>query len=187
MGIRIKPLNARHLARAARSLDLFVATLVRETGGRIPPGFVVTLPKVVLAEQVTALVHLFETLEADLGIPDGILRLELMIETPQSLIAPDGRVALPALVDAAEGRCVAAHFGVYDHTASLQITAAHQTLDHPQTTGVRVGQLALDFAPPPGDPHIELYGARRNPIPTREQITHRPPLSAYRPSLELNQ
>ena len=46
-------------------------------------------------------------------------------------IAPDGRVALPGLVDAAEGRCVAAHFGVYDHTASLQITAAHQTLDHP--------------------------------------------------------
>ena len=131
VGIRVKPLNARHLARAARTLDLFVATLVRETGGRIPAGFVVTLPKVVLIEQVTALVDLFETLEAELGIPDGILRLELMIETPQSLIAPDGRVALPGLVDAAEGRCVAAHFGVYDHTASLQITATHQTLDHP--------------------------------------------------------
>jgi citrate lyase beta subunit len=131
VGIRIKPLNARHLARAARSLDLFLATLVRETGGPIPPGFVVTLPKVVLVEQVTALVDLFETLEADLGIPDGILRLELMIETPQSLIGPDGRVALPGLVEASQGRCVGAHFGVYDHTASLQITAAHQTLDHP--------------------------------------------------------
>ncbi|HKY60679.1 MAG TPA: phosphoenolpyruvate kinase [Gemmatimonadota bacterium] len=131
VGIRIKPLNARHLARAARTLDLFVTGLVGKTGGRLPSGFVVTLPKVVLVDQVTALVDLFETLEAELEIPDGTLRLELMVETPQSLIGPDGRVALPGLVDAAQGRCQAAHFGVYDHTASLQITAAHQTLDHP--------------------------------------------------------
>lgn len=131
VGIRVKPLNARYLERAARTLDIFLTGLVRESGGRIPPGFVVTLPKVVLAEQVTALVDLFETMEAELDISEGTLRLELMIETPQSLIAADGRVALPGLVDAAQGRCAAAHFGVYDHTASLQITAAHQTLDHP--------------------------------------------------------
>jgi hypothetical protein len=147
-----------------------VTTLARETGGRIPPGFVVTLPKVVLVDQVTALVDLFETLEAKLEIPAGSLRLELMIETPQSLIGPDGRVALPGLVDAAQGRCAAAHFGVYDHTASLQITAAHQTLDHPacdfarhlmQTalngTGVWLSDGATNVLPAP--PHRAREGA----------------------------
>jgi hypothetical protein len=53
-----------------------------------------------------------------------------MIETPQSIIDHRGECALPSLVAAAEGRCVAAHFGVYDYTASLNITAAHQSMDH---------------------------------------------------------
>lgn len=35
------------------------------------------------------------------------------------------------LVDAGRGRCEAAHFGTYDYTASLQITAAHQHMAHP--------------------------------------------------------
>ncbi|HET6341170.1 MAG TPA: phosphoenolpyruvate kinase [Gemmatimonadota bacterium] len=186
VGIRIKPLNARHLARGARTLDLFVTTLARETGGRIPPGFVVTLPKVVLVEQVTALVDLFETLEAKLEIHAGTLRLELMIETPQSLIGPDGRVALPGLVDAAQGRCAAAHFGVYDHTASLQITAAHQTLDHPacdfarhlmQTalngTGVWLSDGATNVLPAP--PHRAREGASLSVDQEREnrEAVHR--------------
>jgi hypothetical protein len=34
-------------------------------------------------------------------------------------------------VDACGGRCVAAHFGTYDYTASLGITAEHQRMDHP--------------------------------------------------------
>ena len=170
VGIRIKPLNARHLARGARTLDIFMTTLVGETAGRIPSGFVVTLPKVVLVDQVTALVDLFETLEAKLAISEGSLRLELMIETPQSLIGPDGRVALPGLVDAAQGRCAAAHFGVYDHTASLQITAAHQTLDHPACdfarhlmqaalngTGVWLSDGATNVLPAP--PHRAHEGA----------------------------
>ena len=179
IGIRIKPLNGRHLARGARTLDLFVTTLAAQTGGRLPTGFVVTLPKVVLAEQVTALIDLFESLEAEIGIPAGSLRLELMIETPQSLIARDGRVALPGLVDAAEGRCQAAHFGVYDHTASLQITAAHQTLDHPACdfarhlmqaalngTGVWLSDGATNVLPAP--PHRAREGSRLTADQERE-------------------
>jgi hypothetical protein len=54
-----------------------------------------------------------------------------MVETPQSLVATDGSMALPALVRAAQGRCTAAHFGVYDYTASVLITAAHQAMRHP--------------------------------------------------------
>ncbi len=46
-------------------------------------------------------------------------------------MAADGRSNLPLLLDAAEGRCVAAHFGTYDYTASCSITAAYQKMDHP--------------------------------------------------------
>jgi hypothetical protein len=38
---------------------------------------------------------------------------------------------LPAMLDAARGKCVAAHYGVYDYTASCDITAAHQHMQHP--------------------------------------------------------
>src|SRR5262249_36198607 len=38
---------------------------------------------------------------------------------------------LPQLVPAAQGRLQAAHFGTYDYTASLGITAAHQRMRHP--------------------------------------------------------
>src|SRR5215207_7244512 len=61
----------------------------------------------------------------------GSLKLELMVETTQSIIDHRGECALPLLVAAARGRCVAAHFGTYDYTASCQITAAHQHMTHP--------------------------------------------------------
>jgi citrate lyase beta subunit len=131
IGIRIKPLTAELATRGARTLDLFLTTLAEETGGRLPSGFVVTLPKVLIPEQVSALVDLLEALEERTAIPAGLLRLELMVETPQSILAPDGTSALPHLMAAARGRCVAAHFGVYDYTASLHLIAAEQVLDHP--------------------------------------------------------
>ena len=61
----------------------------------------------------------------------GTLRLELMIEMTQALIGADGRSPLPGFLAACEGRCVAAHFGTYDYTASCNVTAAYQTMDHP--------------------------------------------------------
>jgi citrate lyase beta subunit len=57
--------------------------------------------------------------------------MELMVETPQSIFDERGVVSLPSLVAAARGRVVAAHFGTYDYTASLGITAAHQHMRHP--------------------------------------------------------
>ncbi|MCH9651361.1 MAG: phosphoenolpyruvate kinase [Deltaproteobacteria bacterium] len=131
LGIRIKSFSEELVARSSRTLDLFLTAMLEATEGKIPDGFVVTLPKVVVPEQVAALVSFFELFEAEQGLEAGVLRLELMVETPQSLFDPAGRAALPLLVEAAKGRCVAAHFGVYDYTASLQITAEHQTLDHP--------------------------------------------------------
>lgn len=130
IGIRIKTLTEELTARAVRTLDLFVTTLVRTTGGKLPENFVVTLPKVTIPQQVTALVRMFEVLERRLGLPERILKMELMVEVTQSLFDSGGRAHLPVLLNAAEGRCVAAHFGTYDYTASCSITAAYQTMDH---------------------------------------------------------
>jgi hypothetical protein len=67
-----------------------------------------------------------------------------MIETPQSLMAPEGAVALRALVAAGSGRVVGAHFGTYDYTALLGITAAWQHMRHPACDHARaVMQAAL--------------------------------------------
>ncbi len=55
----------------------------------------------------------------------------MMIETTQSIINHQGQINLPLLLAAAEGRCVAAHFGTYDYTAGCNITAAHQHMLHP--------------------------------------------------------
>src|SRR5581483_8163633 len=89
------------------------------------------VPKVQLPEQVRAAVQLFELLEKKTGLEVGSLKIELMIETPQSIINERGEVALHSLVDAANGRCGSVHFGVYDYTASCGITAAYQTMGHP--------------------------------------------------------
>jgi hypothetical protein len=54
-----------------------------------------------------------------------------MVELTQSLIGPDGVAQLPRLVEGAEGRCVAAHFGTYDYTASCNVTSIDQRMTHP--------------------------------------------------------
>ena len=131
IGIRVKPFTEELKGRAIRTLDIFITTLVGRTGGRLPDNFVVTIPKVVMPEQVAALVELFKVLESSTSLRVGSLKLEIMVETPQSVFNSRGEVALPSFVAAAQGRCVAAHFGVYDYTASNNITAAFQSMDHP--------------------------------------------------------
>ncbi|MBI3203185.1 MAG: phosphoenolpyruvate kinase [Myxococcales bacterium] len=136
LGIRVKPLSAELRARSIRTLDLYVTALGEKTGGKLPENFVVTLPKVVMPEQVAALRGLFDALEKKTGLAAGSLKMELMIETTQAILAADGRASLPSLIDAGEGRVVSAHFGTYDYTASCNVTAAHQSIKH----------LSCDFA-----------------------------------------
>jgi citrate lyase beta subunit len=131
IGIRIKPFNEDLRERSVRTLDLFITTLVKETGGKLPPNFVVTLPKVQLAAQVTAAAALMTLLEEKLGLEKGSIPIEPMIETPQSIIDQHGACPLLGIVQAAEGRCRSVHFGVYDYTASSGITAAYQAMGHP--------------------------------------------------------
>jgi citrate lyase beta subunit len=142
VGIRVKQFSEELHARSVRTLDIFLTTLIE--AGPLPANFVVTLPKVTIPEQVTALAGLLEALESALGLDHGALKLEIMVETTQAIIDASGRVPLPRLVEAANGRCVAAHFGTYDYTASCQITAAHQHMTHPACDFARhVMQVAL--------------------------------------------
>jgi citrate lyase beta subunit len=131
IGIRIKPFTEELRARSQRTLDIFLSTLVNEASGQMPANFVVTLPKIVSPAQTTALADIFDLLEPQLGLPAGTLKMEMMIETTQSIINHAGAINLPLLLAAARGRCLAAHFGTYDYTASCNITAAHQHMLHP--------------------------------------------------------
>jgi citrate lyase beta subunit len=114
LGIRIKCFSEELKVRSARTLARFLSAL----GSQVPENFVITLPKITVPEQVSALIDVLDQLGSG-------VKMEMMIETPQSIFM------LPQLVEAARGRCVAAHFGTYDYTASLGITAAHQHMLHP--------------------------------------------------------
>jgi citrate lyase beta subunit len=145
VGIRIKSLGEEWTHRAARTLELFVEALLAESGGRLPANFVVTLPKVTLAEQPRTLAILLDLIERRHGLPPESLRIEIMVEATQALFGADGRSPLRDFLDACQGRCVGAHFGTYDFTASCNITAAYQTMAHPMCDLAK-GLMLLAFA-----------------------------------------
>jgi len=167
IGIRIKPFNEELRARSMRTLDIFVSTVVDKTRGKLPENFVVTLPKITAPEQVTALANVFDLLEKKLGLAGGSLKMEMMIETTQSIINSEGQINLPLLLRAAQGRCVAAHFGTYDYTASCSITAAHQHMMHP----------ACDFAK-----HMMQVSFAGTGIWLSDGATNIMPVGPHRPS-----
>ena len=130
IGIRIKPFTEDLKERGTRTLDIFLSTLSELTGGKLPDNFVVMLPKVTIPEQVTALVKLFEMIEANTSISSGALKMEMMVETTQSVIDKDGKNPLRTFVTASEGRMIATAFGTYDYTAACNITAKYQDMGH---------------------------------------------------------
>ena len=129
VGIRFKGFEAPTRARGVRSLVLFLGALVAD--GPLPAGFVVTLPKVTAVEQVEALVHTLGRLEGALGLGERALRFEIQVETPQSILGPDGTALVALMVHAAGGRCTGLHYGTYDYSAYCGVAAAHQSLEHP--------------------------------------------------------
>jgi citrate lyase beta subunit len=131
IGIRIKPLTDELRRRSLRTLNLVLETLVAEAGGTLPPNFLITLPKITEPAQAALLADELERLEQRLGLEPGRLVFELMVETPQIIIGADGRCALPAVVAAGRGRAIAAHFGTYDYTAAVGVTAGYQRMRHP--------------------------------------------------------
>ncbi len=131
IGIRIKPFTEDLKSRSIRTLDLYLTALVAETGGKLPANFIVMFPKVAIPEQVKALVKIFEVLEQNLQLPARTLKMEMMVETTQAIMDLDGTNPLRRFILASEGRMIATHFGTYDYTASCNITAKYQTMDHP--------------------------------------------------------
>ncbi|MEX1186089.1 MAG: hypothetical protein WEA80_05835 [Gemmatimonadaceae bacterium] len=129
IGVRVKPLNEELRARSVRTLDL-VYTALAESGG-VPDRWIVTIPKITIIEQVEFTVSVLQQLERKLGLPAGVLRFEVMVETPQIVLDASGRSLLPRLLDASGSRLRGAHFGTYDYTAGINITAAQQRMQHP--------------------------------------------------------
>ena len=118
-GIRVKCFEAPLRSRSLRSLTSFVTTL-RDAGGNLD-GWVVTLPKVTSVDQVEAMVHVAETLD---------LRFEVQVETPQSILGPDGTALVARMVHAGGSRLTGLHYGTYDYSAFCGISAAYQSLEH---------------------------------------------------------
>jgi citrate lyase beta subunit len=120
VGLRIKCLEAPTRRRAVRTLEVFLDAL-----GPPPSGFVVTLPKVSVPAQVSAMAVLCGQIEAAYGLAAGSLRFEVQIETPPAV------PVVADLIAAAGGRCTGLHYGTYDYSAALGIAAAYQSMEHP--------------------------------------------------------
>ena len=122
IGIRTKSFADESKARGMRTLERFLKNAVR-----LPADFVVTLPKITAAAEVTELMEMLA--------PYPEIGVELMIETSFSL------THLTRLVELTQGRCRGAHFGPYDYTSSLGITAHNQHLLHPACNFARSTML----------------------------------------------
>jgi len=128
-GIRFKSFEAATRRRGLRTLDLVIGTMLE--GGPLPAGWVVTLPKVTSVSEVLGMVEACRRLEAAHGLPERRLRFEVQIETPQVILGPDGTATVARLIHASDNRCTGLHFGTYDYTAALGISAGYQAMDHP--------------------------------------------------------
>ncbi|MFF1298843.1 MULTISPECIES: DUF6986 family protein [unclassified Streptomyces] len=129
MGIRMKCMETAVRDRGIRTLDIFLTGLM-DAGG-LPDGLVLTLPKVTYAEQVTAMVRLLEEFEKARGLEPGRIGFEIQIETSQSILATDGTATVARMIQAAEGRATGLHYGTFDYSACLGVSAAYQASDHP--------------------------------------------------------
>lgn len=129
-GFRIKSLAPETSRRAIRTLDLFLTNFLDNTGGSIPENFAVTLPKVTRREEVGILCELIDEFEKANDLETGAIKIEIVTETPQAFFDENGSLNLRNLVKAANGRCVAAHFGAYDFTSGFGIASNHQHLRH---------------------------------------------------------
>ncbi|MEV7012851.1 aldolase [Streptosporangium sp. NPDC051022] len=124
-GPRVKSFADGDPARSVRTLDVFLTGVI-ERAGHLPPGFVVTFPKVLMRAYLGQFADCLKALEEGLGLDEGTLRFEMQVEAPQTVRFLDSD-----LVPWLGGRLAAAHFGVFDYTASCGLPPAQQRLDHP--------------------------------------------------------
>ena len=186
VGLRVKCLEGPTRHRAVRTLDLFLDAYLGGPGTGLRPagsaggpaggpaggltGFVVTLPKVSVPEQVAAMAVLCGRLEEAYRLPAGRLRFEVQVETPAAVLGADGTATPARLIAAAAGRCAGLHYGTYDYSAACGIAAGQQSMAHPVAdfakavmqvaaagTGVRLSDGSTNLLPV-GDP-VEVRAA----------------------------
>jgi citrate lyase beta subunit len=129
-GFRIKSFAPETHSRGVRTLNLFLENLLKRTKARLPKNFVVTLPKISDAKEVAELSRRLARIESDNRLAPDSIGIEIMIETPRSIVDEKGRIAIAGIAEAAGGRCKSAHFGAFDYTSALGISGAHQHLRH---------------------------------------------------------
>lgn len=123
-GFRIKSFQNETYARSVRTLQIFLTTFLEKTSQQLPPNFVVTLPKITRPDEVAVLGELLAVIEQNAGLAPDSIGVEAMIETTDAVRNMRG------IAEAGGTRLVAAHFGAFDYTANLGITATHQHLQH---------------------------------------------------------
>ncbi len=166
-GIRFKSFERPTRARGLATLVGFVEHLLAAGGGL--DGFVVTLPKVTSVAQVEAMALACERIEGAHGLEAGSLRFEIQVETPQSILGPDGTALVARMVHAAPSRVTGLHYGTYDYSAFCGIAAPYQSLEHPVAdhakavmqaaaagTGVRLSDGSTNILPIGDAAQVEL-------------------------------
>ncbi|MEP6630448.1 MAG: aldolase [Lapillicoccus sp.] len=166
VGLRFKCFEAGTRRRGIRTLDLFLGALL-EGNTVLPDGLVLTFPKVSTVSQVEAMVGVCEQLEQAYGLSSGRLRFEIQVETPQLILGRDGRVPIAEAIHAGRGRVSALHYGTYDYSASLQISAEYQACDHPAADFAKqVMQVAVAGTPV----HLSDGSSNLLPVGSPEQV-----------------
>ncbi|NUT41321.1 MAG: aldolase [Thermoactinospora sp.] len=176
-GLRVKSFADGDPRRSVRTLETFLNG-VTERAGELPPGFVVTFPKILMEEYLFQFAGVLDRLEQRLGLAG--LRFEMQVEAPQTLGFL--RAELPGALG---GRLAAAHFGVFDYTAAIGLPPHEQRLDHPacdharhlmQTafagTGVELSDGSLATAPASDRAEDVLALWRRHAGLVRHSLAH---------------
>ncbi len=167
-GIRFKCFESDVRARGLRTLGRFLSGLADGDGAGLPEGLRLTFPKVSTASQVEALVLVLEEAERKLGLDSGRLTFEIQVETPPLILGVDGRAELAAAVRAGGARVSGLHYGTYDYSASMQVAAAHQAMDHPVADQAKaVMQLVAAGTP------VELSDGSTNVVPSGDAAQRR--------------
>jgi hypothetical protein len=140
-GIRFKSLEAPTRRRGAADAGARARRGAR--GGRPAGRLRADAPKVTSVAQVEAMAEVCDALEQAYGLPPSRLGFEVQVETSQAVLDASGTATVARMITAARGRCTGLHYGTFDYSAGLGISAAHQSLEHPAADHAKaVMQLA---------------------------------------------
>lgn len=145
-GIRIKSFAPETYRRSIRTLNIFLSTFLKSTKNKLPNDLVVTLPKITNRKEVKEISKRLAKIEKKAGLARNAIGLEIITETPEAYIDKKGRIPLRQFAKAGKGRITSAHFGAYDYTSFLGISANYQDIHHDSCKFARQLMLAA-FTP----------------------------------------